>query len=91
MTIATTTPGRWAQIRHHLRRAVPFVLLGLLTTAVWLIGWWLAPLALFAVACWRAPDPAHIRYAAELLAMALVLVITAVAVLIQCARGRIEP
>lgn len=54
---------------------------------VWWAGVWLAPLALFAVACWRAPDPERVRVAVGLLAAALVLALTAVAVLIQCTRG----
>lgn len=82
-------PSRWVQLQQGLRRVTPFVLLAALVTVVWWAGAWLLPLALFAVACWRAPDPQHIRHAVELVACAVVLLLTATAVLIHCARGQV--
>ena len=84
MTLAIDT--RRAQIIRGMRRVAPYALLAALTVVVWWAGVWLLPLALFAVACWRG-DPQQIRFAVELLAAALVLTLTAVAVLIQCVRG----
>ena len=80
--------SRWVSIQRGLRKAVPVLLLATLAVVVWLVSLWLLPVALFAVACWRAPDPAQVRFAVELLAAALVLTLTAVAVLITCARGQ---
>jgi hypothetical protein len=82
--------GRWTQAaRTVVRTAAPVVLLAALAV----ITWWAGPLFLlvdlFAVACWRTPDPARIRLAIELLATGLVLLLTAVALLVGCARGRI--
>lgn len=86
MSLAIATPNKWAQVQHGLRRVAPYLLFAALATVVWWAGAWLLPLALFAVACWRG-DPQQIRGAVELLAGALVLALTAVALLVQCARG----
>jgi hypothetical protein len=88
MTLAIDT--RRAQLLRGMRRAGPYALLAAVAVVVWWAGVWLLPIALFAVAAWRAPDPERVRFAVELFAAALVLVLTAVAVLIQCARGRVE-
>lgn len=78
---------RRGQVLRVIRRAVPFVAAAGLAVVVWWAGVWLAPFVLFAVACWRGPDPGQVRYAVELFAAALVLALTATALLIHCARG----
>ena len=90
LAVSPARRSRWVQASRHLRTAAPYVLLGVLAVVVWWAGAWLLPFALFGVAAWRAPDPEQVRVAVELLAAALVLALTALALLIRCARGRIR-
>lgn len=76
-----------ARVLRGARRAAPFVVFAGLAVALWWVGLWLAPFVLFFVACWRTPDPQQVRCAVELAAAALVLALTAAALLIHCARG----